>query len=140
MIKTIDDWKKALDKDEIVGTVLIDLSKAFNSIDHNLLLKKLDAYGVEGREQCWFTDYLGGRKQRVSLNGEVSQWNDVKRGVPQGSILGPLLFNVFVNDLPDIVEHSTINLYADDTTIYVADHDPNSVSLKLSEDLQRIAE
>ena len=50
MIKTIDDWKKALDKDEIVGTVLIDLSKAFNSIDHNLLLKKLDAYGVEGRE------------------------------------------------------------------------------------------
>ena len=74
------------------------------------------------------------------MNGEVSQWNDVKRGVPQGSILGPLLFNVFVNDLPDIVEHSTINLYADDTTIYVADHDPNSVSLKLSEDLQRIAE
>ena len=113
--------KIALDKNEIVGAVLIDLSKVFDTIDHDLLLKKLDAYGVEGEEKARVADYLNGslgRKQRVSLDGEVSEWSDIRRGVPQGSILGPLLFNIYVNDLPDIVDHAIINLYADDTTIY----------------------
>ena len=76
------------------------------------------------------------------LNGESSRWTEVTRGVPQGSILGPLLFTIlFVNDLPDVVEHSTVNLYADDTTIilYVADEDPSHVGDKLSSDLNRIA-
>ena len=129
-----------MDKDEIVGTVLIDVSKAFDSIDHSLLLKKLDAYGVEDVEMTWFADYLSGKKQRVILDDEVSEWSDVLRGVSQGSILGSLLFNIYVNDLPDVANYSAINLYADDTTIYVTDRDPDSLSFKLSKDLQKIAE
>ena len=129
-----------MDKDEIVGTVLIDVSKAFDSIDHSLLLKKLDAYGVEDVEMTWFADYLSGKKQRVILDDEVSEWSDVLRGVSQGSILGSLLFNIYVNDLPDVANYSAINLYADDTTIYVTDRDPDSLSFKLSKDLQKITE
>lgn len=138
LLKMVDDWKRALDMNDILGTVLIDLSKAFDSIEHSLQLKKLDAYGVEGVEYQWFADYLSARKQRVTVDGEVSEWSPVVKGVPQGSILGPLMFNIFVNDLPHAVKHSTVNLYADDITIYVADHDPATVSARLSEDLARM--
>ena len=118
LLRTIDDWKTALDDGHTVATVMIDLSKAFDTINHGLLLEKLNAYGIRGTELSWFTDYLTGRKQRVVLEGEYSNWAKVKMGVPQGSILGPLLFLLFVNDLSDAVEDCTVNLYADDTTIY----------------------
>ena len=108
-------------------------------IDHNLLLSKLESYGVHATELLWFTDYLEGRKQRVVHEGQSAGWSEVTRGVPQGTILGPLLFTIFVNDLPDVVQHSTINLYADDTTIYMTDRDPLIVGEKLSADLQRVA-
>ena len=139
LLKSIDDWKIALDRDMVVGSLFIDLSKAFDSIDHNLLLSKLESYGVHVTELLWFTDYLEGRKQRVVLEGQSADWSEVTRGVPQGTILGPLLFIIFVNDLPDVVQHSTINLYADDTTIYMTDRDPLIVGEKLSADLQRVA-
>ena len=74
------------------------------------------------------------------LDRETSYWAEILRGVTQGSILGPLLFTVFVNDLPDITKHSTTNLYADDTTIYVSDKDPDVLTHKLNKGLQRIAE
>lgn len=65
LIKSVDDWRRALDKDEITGTIMIDLSKAFDSVDHQILLEKLEAYGVEGREKEWFREYLSGRRQQV---------------------------------------------------------------------------
>ena len=105
-----------MDAGRIVGTVFIDLSKAFDTINHTLLLNKLCAYGVHGVELAWFTDYLKERKQRVVIDGVSSEWNRVTKGVPQGSILGPLLFVVFVNDLPSVVRKCTVNLYADNTT------------------------
>lgn len=119
-----------------VPTTLSLSSAAFQSSTD---LSKLESYGVWDTELKWFTDYLEGRKQRVVLSGELSGWSDVMRGVPQGSILGPLLFTIFINDLPGVVEHSTVNLYADDTTVYVADQDPSVVGDKLSADLHRIA-
>ena len=103
---------------EFLGSVMVYLSKAFDSIDHPLLLSILQALGIGGSELAWFADYLKGRQQRVVINGVPSQWKQVIRSVPQGSILGPLLVLVFVNDLPKFVHHCPINLYADDTAIY----------------------
>ena len=117
---------------------MIDLSKAFDTINHKLLIKKLDAYGIQETELSWFHSYLSERKQRVILNGEHSEWTSVTMGVPQGSILGPLLFLLFVNDLPDVVEDCTVNLYADDTTIYSSDEDPKELCSRVEKDLERV--
>ena len=138
ILKTIDDWKLAMDKGKIVGTVMIDLSKVFDSIDHSFLLAKLSAYGVYGTELMLFTNYLG-RRQRVVLNGVASEWGSVTNGVPHRSILGPLMFIIFINDLPDVVKHCTVNLYADDTAIYASDEDPGTVGSELEQDLQRVS-
>ena len=119
---------------------MVDLSKAFDTINHNLLLEKLHSYGISGDELKWFSSYLSERKQRVVMNGVCAGWSDVRTGVPQGSILGPLLFIVFVNDLPSVVSHSEVCLYADDTTVYVADEDPAVVRDKLTEDLNAVAD
>ena len=102
------------DLGKLVGAVMIDLSKAFDSINHQ---QKLNKYGVHGVELQWFTTYLHHRRQRVLINGISSDWNHIHTGVPHGTILSPLLFTIFVNDLPQFVEHCSINLYADDTTI-----------------------
>ena len=125
LAKSVDDWKIALDEGKMVGTVLIDLSKAFNTINHTVL-NKLYAYGVRGVELVWFTDYLRDRKQRVVMDGVSSDWNKVMKGVPQGLIL----FVVFVNDLSSVVRKCSVNLYVDDTTIYTSNEDPLLVGKK----------
>ena len=140
ILRATDDWKRALDCGQIVATVMIDLSKAFDTINHNLLLKKLYAYGIHGSELSWFTDYLAERKMRVVVDGVSSEWARVPMGVPQGSILGPLLFLIFMNDLPEVVEECTINLYADDTTIYSADINPVMLGSRVEGYLGRVAD
>ena len=109
LLRTMDDWRLALDQGKCVGTIFIDLSKAFNSINHSMLLGKLRSYGINDLEHRWFTSYLDGRQQRVSVDGEFSEWANVITGVPQGSIPGPLLFLIYVNDLPNVVTDSTMN-------------------------------
>ena len=137
LLKCTDNWKTALDDGKIVGTVMIDLSKAFHSIDHSLLMQKLEALGIREKENTWFQSYLQGRKQRIIVS---NAWRSVAAGVPRGSVLGPLLFLVFVNDLPSSVRHSKTSLYADDTSIYVSDCDPATVGNMLEEDLRGIGE
>ena len=99
---------------------IVSFRKAFDLVDHEILLRKLKCYKCTDSCLSWFESYLCNRKQRVSLNNNLSDASDVIHGVPQGSILGPLLFLIFINDLPLFLKDNgcTIDLYADDTTIY----------------------
>ena len=95
------------------------------------------SYGIRGSECKWFGNYLEEWRQRVAIDGVYSGWSDIKRGVPQGSILGPLLFTIYVNDLP-LVVNSKIKQYADDTTLYCAANDSVELSYNLNADLMKI--
>jgi hypothetical protein len=108
-----------MNKGNLVGVVYLDLSKAFDTIGHAPLLIKLSAYSVRGKELDWFTSYLFNRTQVVALGSMNSEPEPVYCGVPQGSILGPLLFITFFNDLVDSMNSKVIK-YADDTVIYYA--------------------
>ena len=103
-----------LDKGHETNIIYLDFAKAFNSVCHRRLLWKLQHYGVSGPLLKWFENYLTGRKQRVVINGTFSSWAYVKSGVPQGSVLGPVLFLLYVNDMPRVVRSSSIAMFADD--------------------------
>ena len=96
----------------------MDFAKAFDSVCHRRLLWKLQFYSISGPLLKWFESYLIGRKQMVEINGSFSSWAYVKSGVPQGSVLGPILFLIYVNDMPKTVQDSKIAMFADDTKCY----------------------
>ena len=96
----------------MVGMVTLDLKKAFDTVDHSIVLDKLSHYGIRGVENKWFRDYFSGRHQASEVNGVKSDYLPIITGVPQGSILGPLIFIMYVNDLPSCLEFSEVNMYA----------------------------
>ena len=137
----VDQLLLNLDNDKITGLVFIDYKKAFDLIDRQLLLSKLRALGVNETFLPLFRDYLSGRSQYVTIDGCYSTKRSVKLGVPQGSILGPILFLVFINDLPEALQHCVADIYADDTTISHSAHyqvAPNAVSEGLQEDMVEV--
>ena len=99
LISLTEDIRKNLDKGNIGCGIFVDLQKAFDTVEHEILLAKLEHYSIRGMANNWFKSYLFNRKQFVSINGHISNQTSVKYGVPQGSVLGPLLFLIYINDL-----------------------------------------
>ena len=116
LLVMIETWRKALDEKKVGGAILTDLSKAFDSLNNELLIAKLEAYGFDKSALRFIYDYLKNRMQRTKVNGSYSSWRKLLYGVPQGSILGPLLFNIFINDISLFLEKTQIANYADDNS------------------------
>ena len=118
LVLTINDLAKGLEDKDQLDVILLDFAKAFDKVSHQRLLHKAQHYGVRGLTLRWVADFLTGRTQQVKLEGQLSNETRVISGVPQGSVLGPLLFLIYINDLPDSINHSTSRLYADDCLLY----------------------
>ena len=138
LLLMIDKWKKAVDNNKVFGAILTDLSKAFDCICHDLLIAKLHAYGLSLPALKMIQDYLMNRKQRTKIGSSYSTWEEIISGVPQGSILGPLLFNIFLCDL--FLEHEGyfFSNYADDTTPYVVGKNTTEVLENLTDITQKL--
>ena len=127
-----------MDNGLFTGIVLIDLQKAFDTVDHEILLLKLEAIGMNKMSVDWFHSYLSSRKQYVEINGVESERQSVVCGVPQGSILGPLLFSIYVNDMVQSVDCELL-LYADDSALVISDKNPKIIEQKLSKNLEYLS-
>ena len=133
--------KYSLNKDnpEYTISIFLDLKKAFDTVSHSILLEKLKHYGFRGLSNLWFTNYLNGRKQVVSINGIDSDSLEICVGVPQGSVLGPLLFLLYINCLPNAVEFLAL-LFADDTTFQMCGNDIKKLFEKTNIELNKADE
>ena len=127
-----------LDLGKLVGLIFIDLKKAFDTVDHDILCKKLAHYGVQHRELSWFKSYLTNRKQFCRVNIVDSDFGYIEFGVPQGSCLGPLLFRIYINDLPQAVRDSTVSVFADDTSVCHQSNDLTQLTEASNNDLRQL--
>ena len=121
----------SLNKRQVSLLLLIDFSKAFDMVEHSILLKKLEHYGIRGIVLNWLKSYLSNRQQFVSVNGSVSSTMTLEYGIPQGSILGPLLFIIYINDIPEIARYAKFILYADDTNIIITANTIEEINIQV---------
>ena len=138
MLKNTDDWYSGLDLGKQVGLVFIDLKKAFDTVNHDILCQKLNSYGIQQCELLWFQSYLSNREQFCRVNGIDSEINSINIGIPQGSCLGPLLFIMYINDLPLAVPDSSVSMHADDTSLCYQSLDINKLNAVINSDLERL--
>ena len=141
LLNVTDDIYEALENSELTFLVLLDYSKAFDCANHKLILAKLKAAGFEADSLSWVTSYLSGRSQKVVTGSQESTWEGVVNGVPQGSVLGPLLFTILVSDISDAIKRGRYHLYADDTQLYYKCkvEDANATIAKINSDLENIS-
>ena len=118
LTEPVNDWSLCLEQCSTVHCLLLDFAKAFDSVPHERLLLKFGSLGIHGDVLQCMRYFLTKRKQRIVINGLFSDWASVTSGVPQGTVLGPLLFLLYVNDLDCVIKHSTIRLFADDVLLY----------------------
>ena len=123
LVKSTDEWLNNIDSQKVNMTMFLDLKKAFDTVDHKILLEKLSKYGVQGKVISWFRSYLTERKQFCKINNECSKPLGVACGIPQGSCLGPLLFIIYLNDFEECLQFSSASMYADDTHTTIASDD-----------------
>ena len=140
LIALIEKWKSAIDKGKSFGALLTDLSKAFDCLPLELLIAKLHAYGFTLAALRLVHSYLSNRKQRTKIDESYSSWEEILFGVPQGSILGPLLFNIFISDLLIMMDDTNIAKYADDSTPFVSGDTPLSVITSLENAAEKLFE
>ena len=138
LINITEMIREALDTDHFACGVFIDLQKALDTVDHDILIAKLEYYGARGISKNWFSSYLQNRKQFVSINGFKSSVNSIQFGVPQGSVLGPLLFLIYINDLKLSVKNSIVHHFADDTNLLYINKSIRVLCKKINYDLKGI--
>ena len=138
LIVLFENLTEALDKGDCAIGIFLDFQKAFDTVDHNILLDKLYVYGIRGIAHEWFINYLSNRTQSVNYHECVSDSKTLKCGVPQGSILGPLLFLIYINDLPSVSTLFMPILFADDTSLFCTGQNPDDLVQKINIEMEKI--
>ena len=138
LFKLLQSWQKELDNSGFIGTIPMDLSKAYDCLSHDLLFAKLGVYGLDRSSLRLLMDYLNSRKQRTKISSSYSKWFEIKHGILQGSILGPLLFNIVINDLFFVIEKSDTYSFADDNTLYSCGANLKTVLENLKHDASKL--
>ena len=138
LLNLTEEIRDALDNNSFAAGVFVDLQKAFDTVDHTILLNKLNYYGIRGLANNWFKSYLSNRKQYVSINGFESDVAIMKYGVPQGSVLGPLLFIIYINDLNSAIKYCSIRHFADDTNLLITNKNLKQLNKQMNLDLRNL--
>ena len=140
LVDLVDDITKAIDEGSYAVSIFLDLSKAFDTVNHSILLSKLDLYGIRAGENQWFKSYLSKRKQKVFVNGVESNFYSLNSGVPQKSISGPFLFIVYINDMVRATNYFTVRLFADDTSLTAVGSDLDVLIQRINSELPPVYE
>ena len=140
LLEATNDWAYNIDRGNVDSVVFLDLKKAFDTVNHSILLSKLNAYGFGCSTNNWFASYLHNRSQKCFVNNHSSDYCTLLCGIPQGTILGPLLFLIYINDLPNCLEHSKPRMYADNTHLTFASNNVEDMNLYLNQDLAKVNE
>ena len=136
LLQAMDDWMKAIELGHNIDVIYTDFSKAFDSVPHTCLQVKLESVGVEGQVLFWLKAFLTGKRHRMSVEGELFEWVYAKSGIPQGSVLGPILFVIFINDLPFAIKNCC-KLFADNTKLYRTTRTEDDTT-SLQDDINRL--
>ena len=140
LIYLVDKVAKALEDGDYVLGIFLDFSKAFDTVNHKILFEKLELYGVRGLALNWFKSYLNNRVQYVEYGGAKSKKQNIKCGVPQGSILGPLLFLLYINDLSDVSTNLFSLLFADDSNMFITGKNVGNLIQIMNEEMEKVIE
>ena len=138
LLKATDLWLTNMDEGLLNGILFVDLKKAFDTVNHDILIRKLSLFGVKGSVLSWFLSYLSDRRQHCCVNGVASSEKFITHEVPQGSVLGPLLFIIYINDFPKCLSEAIPNMYADDTNITITASNSREIETNLNGELVRI--